>query len=84
MIIAKLTGGLGNQMFQYAMGRRCALVNHTQLKLDLSFFEQSDPGTTPRSFRIHVFNIAAEEATEEEIRFLRRNIFMRIRNKFLP
>ena len=84
MIIAKLTGGLGNQMFQYAMGRRCALVNHTQLKLDLSFFEQPNPGTTPRSFRLNAFAIAAERATEKEIHFLRRSIFMRARNKFLP
>ncbi|MBR2648435.1 MAG: alpha-1,2-fucosyltransferase [Sediminibacterium sp.] len=39
MIIVQLTGGLGNQLFQYAMGRMLALKHNTQLKLDISFFE---------------------------------------------
>jgi hypothetical protein len=34
MIIVKLMGGLGNQMFQYAAGRNIALRNKTGLKLD--------------------------------------------------
>mgnify|MGYP003393973417 CR=1 FL=1 len=39
MIIAKIQGGLGNQMFQYAFGRVLALRNHTELKLDATMFE---------------------------------------------
>ena len=39
MIIAKITGGLGNQMFQYALGRVLSLKNNTELKLDISAFE---------------------------------------------
>ena len=39
MIIVRLTGGLGNQMFQYALGRHIAEKNSTLLKLDLSGFE---------------------------------------------
>jgi hypothetical protein len=38
MIIVKIAGGLGNQMFQYAAGLSLALRNKTNLKLDLSFF----------------------------------------------
>src|SRR5512144_2583022 len=48
MIIVKLSGGLGNQMFQYAAGRRLALVRSTTLKLDLSFFA----GNAARSYRL--------------------------------
>ena len=36
MIIVKLQGGLGNQLFQYAVGRRLAFDNNLPLKLDIS------------------------------------------------
>ena len=36
MIIVKLKGGLGNQLFQYALGRRLAFDNNLPLKLDIS------------------------------------------------
>ncbi len=39
MIIVKIIGGLGNQMFQYAMGRCIAIRNSTELKLDISAFD---------------------------------------------
>jgi len=35
MIIIRLAGGLGNQMFQYALGRHLAYKNQTDLKLDI-------------------------------------------------
>jgi len=39
MVIVQLIGGLGNQMFQYAMARRLAILKETDLKFDISFFE---------------------------------------------
>jgi len=39
MIIVKLIGGLGNQMFQYALGRQLAEKHHGELLLDISAFE---------------------------------------------
>ncbi|QAY95063.1 alpha-1,2-fucosyltransferase [Methylovirgula ligni] len=39
MIVIRLKGGLGNQMFQYALGRRLALERKVSLWLDLSSFE---------------------------------------------
>lgn len=39
MIIMRLKGGLGNQMFQYALGRRLSLEHHTELALETSSFK---------------------------------------------
>jgi hypothetical protein len=39
MIIVKLQGGLGNQLFQYALGRRISLLNKQYLYLDISSYE---------------------------------------------
>lgn len=39
MIITKIIGGLGNQMFQYAAGRALSIRNDTQLALDISDFK---------------------------------------------
>ena len=36
VLVVHLMGGLGNQMFQYALGRRLALANSAQLILDAS------------------------------------------------
>ena len=56
MIVTKLIGGLGNQIFQYAAGRRAAFINNTQLKLDITGYEKQE-GITPREYMLHDFNI---------------------------
>lgn len=38
MIIIKLTGGLGNQLFQYAIGRKLSIKNNDSLFFDVSFY----------------------------------------------
>ncbi len=38
MIITKILGGLGNQMFQYALGKYLAQKHDTELKLDVTNF----------------------------------------------
>lgn len=62
MIIVRITGGLGNQMFQYAVGRQLAETHKTLLKLDLSSFESDY-----RKYALHCFHIHAFPATSEEI-----------------
>jgi hypothetical protein len=37
-ILVKLSGGLGNQMFQYAAARRLTVLNEAELLLDVSGF----------------------------------------------
>ena len=57
MIIVKLNGGLGNQMFQYALGRMLAIKNKTRLKLDLTSFYHTKKSDTPRKYSLNVFNL---------------------------
>lgn len=77
MIIVKLTGGLANQMFQYACGRFLSLKNNDELKLDLSFYQKDLPSVTKRDFELDVFNIKAQVATGAEIKKMAiQNIFV--------
>ncbi len=39
MIVTKLIGGLGNQLFQYAVARQLANIHKTQVSLDIHQFE---------------------------------------------
>lgn len=41
MISIKLTGGLGNQMFQYSLGRKLSIENEAELILDTSFYRKN-------------------------------------------
>ena len=42
MIIIKLNGGLGNQLFQYSLGRSLSIKNNDIFKLDLSDFTKEN------------------------------------------
>lgn len=66
MIIARLSGGLGNQMFQYAAARRLAAVHGTVLKIDTNRLRRSDPLDTPRDYALECFAISAEMASRAE------------------
>lgn len=66
MIIVKLMGGLGNQMFQYAAARSISWRHGTSLKLDLSFLEGDQAGNTPRKYELGNYCITAEKASRWE------------------
>ncbi len=65
MLIIKLKGGLGNQLFQYAFGRLIALKRGEDLKLDKDILGQR--GDTYRNYGLEAFNIKAEIASREEV-----------------
>ena len=67
MVIMRLIGGLGNQLFQYALGRALAVSRSTTLKLDITDYE---------TYKVHAyslghFNVIESFATRDEIRRLR-------------
>jgi len=69
MIVMRLMGGLGNQMFQYALGRRLARERGVPLKLDLSWFQGSAARAehAMREYALGGWRIRASAATPEEL-----------------
>lgn len=64
MIIVKLNGGLGNQLFQYALGRHLAELHQTKLVLDNSFFQSNKE----RTYELSNFNIKELFVPRSELR----------------
>ncbi|MDB5110924.1 MAG: hypothetical protein JWR67_2038 [Mucilaginibacter sp.] len=68
MIIVKLKGGMGNQMFQYAFARSLASKYNVDFKLDVShFWDHKSLKEVPREYGLHKFNIIEKIASKNEI-----------------
>ncbi|MDB3888971.1 alpha-1,2-fucosyltransferase [Candidatus Pelagibacter sp.] len=78
VIIVNLKGGLGNQMFQYALGYCLAKKKGVHLCLDLRLMEEHkikpSPRNVPRSFDLDIFNI--EEKIASKIDLIKTMQFM--------
>src|SRR4051794_31278311 len=62
MIVSRLRGGLGNQLFQYAAGRAVAHRHRTGLMLDTSAMDTD----ALRWYALGHFRISASVVTQEE------------------
>jgi hypothetical protein len=73
MIISKLQGGLGNQMFQYAVARGLCLTDD-KVYLDHQFLEKNNADNehfTARTFELCIFkNLKVSKANRSEINLL--------------
>jgi hypothetical protein len=66
MIIPQIIGGLGNQMFQYAMARKISLEKGYVLKLDVSKFKNY---SLHHGYELNrIFPINTEAATDQNLR----------------
>jgi len=72
MVIVKIIGGLGNQLFQYAAARRISYLHDMPLKLDISGFLQYKL----RKYSLMHFNIIEEIATKCEINRYKPNKYL--------
>ena len=82
MVITKLMGGLGNQMFQYAAGRRLAHKRSVDLKLDITGFKVC----IDRKYSLGNFNVQENFALPEEVAALtvrKRGIVRRVMARVL-
>jgi hypothetical protein len=92
VIVVRLMGGLGNQLFQYAAGRRLASRHGVELVLDLGWFRhEAQLVAAPRRFELEPFGFDNEriELDPNEIRrwesdsrsfFRRRRLVIRQRD----
>ena len=81
MIVVKLIGGLGNQLFQYAAGLQLATKYNVPLKIDAEAFNNYKL----RSIDLQNFELKFEIATEQEILSLKNpSIFNKLKNKLIP
>lgn len=68
MIVVKLKGGLGNQMFQYAAGRCLGQKQNTQVKVDDAFLKADPKGVyTKRYFELDAFEADVQMADGPEL-----------------
>lgn len=67
MVIVEVTGGLGNQMFQFALYRRLKEMGK-EAALDLSFYKSKQ---SLRKFELDIFKLNYKEAPKREIQKLR-------------
>lgn len=76
MIIVRIIGGLGNQMFQYAAGRRLSYIHNTPLQLDISELSR----LRTRRYELDCFNIQAQVIDKVNKGLIHR-IITRLKNK---
>lgn len=87
MIVTKLIGGLGNQMFQYAAGRALALRHKTGLMLDVSFLSKPAHGIIKRQFELDAFKIEIVPANDQlmnELRDQKNKVIKRVIGRNVP
>jgi hypothetical protein len=79
MIVSRITGGLGNQMFQYAIAKSIAKKRNDTFKLDIAFY----PKQSLRKYELNQFSIEGDISLENENKELSggEGIFFKIKRK---
>lgn len=78
MIVVRLMGGLGNQLFQYAAGRALALKHKTELQFDLSYLKADpNPNYTKRNLELNLFDLRITEVNPEDLEKFKSSSFIK-------
>jgi hypothetical protein len=69
MIVSRFIGRLGNQLFQYALGRHLSLIHHRPLRLDTSSYIATKPDAKQgtRLFGLGAFSVNGQAASPDEL-----------------
>lgn len=67
MIIVRVLGGLGNQLFQYALGRHLTHENDESLVLDISWYPKKRGEFPDTTFKLDKFDISFSIADEQDV-----------------
>ena len=80
MIIIEVSGGLGNQLFQYAFARKLSLLLGCEIKFDVNHFSNNKL----RTFELGKLNTVGKIATLEDIKSVRleKSIFSLLKRKY--
>jgi hypothetical protein len=68
MIIVKIIGGLGNQLFQYATARALALRTNQELAFDVEEYHKENVGDTKRKLELHLMGISATQVGRKDLK----------------
>jgi hypothetical protein len=82
MILIKLQGGLGNQLFQYSLGLCLAIKNNTELVLDVKDIKLYAHGK--RDYSLSSFNTIGRIATEDDLKSFKLSTINKFKNLFRP
>ncbi len=84
MIITVLNGGLGNQMFEYAIGRVLSLRHATELFFDISSFDNQIARDTKRQYELGVFGVPGSIASKQKLtNFSQQNKYQKLIQKYI-
>jgi hypothetical protein len=85
VIIVRLIGGLGNQLFQYALARRLSVRHGLPIKLDVSWYTRPLDPRDPWRRRCDIvrFRIVAEIATPDDLARVGRRRWLRPARRLL-
>ena len=84
VIIVRVRSGLGNQLFQYALGKQLSIIHKKPLKLDVSDYMvvNPDPLKGVRIYCLNHFDIKAQIAKPEDTapfqKYLKNNLFSKV------
>ena len=75
MVITRLMGGMGNQMFQYAFARNLSIETKSDLRIDLSFLQKKDQpeGFVFRNYDLDIFNVKENFDLPENVEIITVN-----------